>query len=241
MADNNKKELSQPPHPVPSIQTGSLDVVFQKSYFSARDITGERRLQLSGTPPVNFANVLPGLYRSGYPQASDYPFLANLHLKTIVTLVGRDSLPNGFSQFMADNHINHKVFDMAGTKKADIPLNTMQAILSVISNRQNYPLLVHCNHGRHRTGCVIGVLRKTQDWDLPSIIQEYTKFAEPKARETDVEYIADFKTTTIQSPTVRQQRAPNALRTFYGMVVVVSLTLSVWVYSSARILMITVA
>lgn len=34
--------------------------------------------------PVNFGTVVPGVYRSSYPQEADYPFLQKLCLKTIV-------------------------------------------------------------------------------------------------------------------------------------------------------------
>ena len=37
---------------------------------------------------------------------------------------------------------------MVGTKKEAIPLWTMQAILGLILDERNYPLLIHCNHGR---------------------------------------------------------------------------------------------
>ncbi|KAL7623655.1 tyrosine-protein phosphatase siw14 [Parahypoxylon ruwenzoriense] len=232
-------EPSRPLHVV-GVRTESPEVALRETYVSAKDIAVERPVCLSGTPPVNFATVLPGLYRSGYPQASDYPFMQTLNLKTIVTLVGKD-LPDSFQQFINRNHIKHEVFDMAGTKKAEIPVKTMQSIIAVVSNRKNYPLLIHCNHGKHRTGCVVGVLRKTSEWDLASIIREYTRFAEPKARETDVKYITDFKLSDLPSAVPRQGRAPQMLRTFYGMVMLASFTLSVWMYSSTRLLMITVA
>lgn len=34
--------------------------------------------------PSNFGTVVPGVYRSSYPQEADYPFLEKLGLKTIV-------------------------------------------------------------------------------------------------------------------------------------------------------------
>lgn len=34
--------------------------------------------------PINFGTVVPGVYRSSYPQAEDYPFLQKLGLKTVV-------------------------------------------------------------------------------------------------------------------------------------------------------------
>ena len=46
---------------------------------------------------------------------------------------------------------------------------------------------------QHRTGCVIGVVRKLSGWNLGSIIGEYRSFAEPKVRECDIKYITGFE------------------------------------------------
>ncbi|KAI1389235.1 tyrosine phosphatase family-domain-containing protein [Hypoxylon trugodes] len=216
----------------------SPEDVLREAYISAKDIAVEQSFSHIGSPPINFATVLPGLYRSGYPQTSDYPFMQTLDLKTIVTLVGKE-LPDGFQQFIDENGIKHQIFDMAGTKKAEIPIETMQSIISIISNRKNYPLLIHCNHGKHRTGCVVGVLRKTNEWDTTSIIREYTKYAEPKVRETDVKYLLDFKLADLPNVISRPSRAPFVVRTFYGMIMLASFTISIWVYSSTRLLLLT--
>lgn len=34
--------------------------------------------------PINFGTVVPGVYRSSYPQEADYPFIQKLGLKTIM-------------------------------------------------------------------------------------------------------------------------------------------------------------
>ncbi|KAI1488859.1 tyrosine phosphatase family-domain-containing protein [Biscogniauxia mediterranea] len=179
-------------------RTTSPEVVLQETYISAKDIAVERPIAIVRTPPKNFGVVIQGLYRSGYPETADYPFIETLKLKTIVTLVSKD-LPDGYRQFVDSNRITHKVFNMTGTKKADIPIKLMQSIMAVVSNRKNYPLLIHCNQGKHRTGCVVGVLRKAHEWDTNSVIQEYTKFAAPKIRETDVKYLTDFRASSLLS------------------------------------------
>ena len=56
--------------------------------------------------------------------------------------------PADYKPFLSDSGIRHHVFDMEGTKKAAIPIQTMNAILSLALNPRNYPLLIHCNHGR---------------------------------------------------------------------------------------------
>ena len=35
-------------------------------------------------PPLNFAMVAPGVYRSGYPNKKNFPFLSKLGLKSIM-------------------------------------------------------------------------------------------------------------------------------------------------------------
>jgi len=56
--------------------------------------------------------------------------------------------PEDYHGFIQSNGINHAVFDMKGTKKEEIPVSTMQSILRVVLDRQNHPLLIHCNHGK---------------------------------------------------------------------------------------------
>ncbi|KAI1088724.1 tyrosine phosphatase family-domain-containing protein [Rostrohypoxylon terebratum] len=235
----NDEERSQSLYMI-NLGSESPEVMLRDAYVSAKDIAVERPLPLTSTqnPPVNFAMVVPGLYRSGYPQAPDYSFMRTLNLKTIVTLVGKE-FPEGYQDFIKENNIKHEIFDMAGTKKADIPAKTMQSIIAVVGNRKNYPLLVHCNQGKHRTGCVVGILRKASEWDIKSIIREYTKFAEPKVRETDVKYITNFSVSDIKSVTPKSSNQPFIQNTVYGMVMLASFTISVWVYSGIRLLPLT--
>jgi tyrosine-protein phosphatase SIW14 len=182
--------------------------ILRESQSCTKRLLLGRATMPSHPPPVNFSQVFDGLYRSGYPQPEDYPFLQSLNLKTIVTLVNKE-LPEGYREFMETNHITHRVFDMAGTKKEEIPVELMRSIIQVVSDRRNYPMLIHCNHGKHRTGCVIGVLRKSKNWDMKRIIDEYTSFAEPKVRETDLKYLADFELKSLLlQPRVIALRAP---------------------------------
>ncbi|KAI2465798.1 tyrosine phosphatase family-domain-containing protein [Annulohypoxylon bovei var. microspora] len=238
-ATRGDEERHRPPHTI-IVETGSPEAALREAYASAKDVAAERPSPPAGAPPANFATVAPGLYRSGYPQAPDYPFMRTLNLKTIVTLVGKE-LPDGYRQFLRGSRIKHVTFDMAGTKKADIPAKTMRAILAVVGDRKNYPLLVHCNQGKHRTGCVVAILRKAGEWDTASIVREYAKFAEPKVRETDVRYITDFSLSDLRIAAPKPSRAPLIQNTFYGMVMLASFTLSVWMYSGTRLLMLTTA
>ena len=71
------------------------------------------------------------------------------------TLVQKD-FPEGYPKFIAQNGIKHQIFDMKGTKKQEIPIKTMKSILRLVLDRQNHPLLIHCNQGRVSAGgCVL--------------------------------------------------------------------------------------
>lgn len=219
----------------------SFDVVLKDTYLPAKDVAVERPISMSAPAPINFGMVLPGLYRSGYPQATDFSFMKSLKLKTIVTLVSKD-MPDGYQQFMDENRITHRVFDMAGTKKEDIPLSMMKSITSVVMNRDNYPLLVHCNQGKHRTGCVVAIIRKqSPGWDINAIIQEYTEFAAPKVRDSDVAYIRNFRVADIScvKGPLRSMSTTKALHVGTTFLLFLSLAFSalcIWASTSWRLI-----
>lgn len=58
----------------------------QKSSVSiASDISTNVSVEKKPTgQPTNFGTVVPGVYRSSYPQEADYPFIQKLGLKTIM-------------------------------------------------------------------------------------------------------------------------------------------------------------
>jgi tyrosine-protein phosphatase SIW14 len=87
---------------------------------------------------------------------------------------------------------------MQGTKKEDIPHHTMTAILEIVHDKSAHPLLIHCNQGKHRTGCVVAAARKVAGWPVDTVLQEYKVFAEPKVRDCDVAYITSLETASLQ-------------------------------------------
>ncbi|KAH6674586.1 tyrosine phosphatase family-domain-containing protein [Halenospora varia] len=153
--------------------------------------------------PLNFGVVLPGMiYRSSFPQTEDFQFLQSLGLKTIVSLVNKD-FPPEFKAFMKGQGINHRVVDMAGTKKVEISETIMNSIMEIALDKENYPLLIHCNHGKHRTGCAVAVIRHAYGWAVDTIVAEYEGYAEPKLRECDVKYITEYQISTLRAITAK--------------------------------------
>ncbi len=103
-----------------------------------------------------------------------------------------------YRDFIVDNGITHHMFAMRGTKKEDIPLPTMDAILDLVLDRRNHPMLIHCNQGRHRTGCVVAVVRKIAGWDHVNVTDEYRAYAGEKTRDCDINYILAFNLSNIE-------------------------------------------
>ena len=56
----------------------------------------------------------------------------------------------------------------------------------------NYPLYIHCNQGKHRTGCVTACLRRIQRVPIDEVITEYVAYSWPKQRTGDIDLIKSF-------------------------------------------------
>jgi len=70
-----------------------------------------------------------------------------------------------------------------GNKDLDeMPEEVIQRALDVVLDCANHPVLIHCNQGKHRTGCLVGCLRRMQRWSMIAIFDEYRRFAADKAR-----------------------------------------------------------
>lgn len=92
-----------------------------------------------------------------------------------------------------------------------MPDDKITRALSIILNKANHPILIHCNKGKvcflfrhpcrdsfltfatqHRTGCVVGCLRRFQGWTVPLAIEEYRKYASIKSRQRDMAKIENY-------------------------------------------------
>ncbi|CAG8469820.1 23293_t:CDS:2 [Cetraspora pellucida] len=125
-------------------------------------------------PPLNFAMVAPGVYRSGHPNRKNFPFLKKLKLKSIIYL-SSDEVHEELSQFVNDQNIQVFHYKIDGNKEPFIEIEQKE-----ISNALVKVL-----------GCLVGCLRKLQKWSLTSIFHEYRRFAVTKVL-ADQEFIEIF-------------------------------------------------
>jgi tyrosine-protein phosphatase SIW14 len=144
--------------------------------------------------PENFALVEDGVYRSSFPRKKNCPFLRTLGLKTVISLVP-EAVPDGMVEFYESCNTALERRGLEGNKWPfkNIDRAVLQNILNIILNPARRPLLIHCNKGKHRTGSVVGCLRRIRGWSLSSVFNEYILYAYPKCRLEDQQLIESFE------------------------------------------------
>ncbi|XP_030540758.1 tyrosine-protein phosphatase DSP3-like [Rhodamnia argentea] len=160
---------------------------------------GEGITGLSLNPPTNFATVEEGIYRSGFPRPPNLPFLRSLQLRSIVYLC-TEPYPEENHNFLRSQNIRLFQFGIEGKREPFVPIpqETVTEALKVLIDVRNHPVLIHCKRGKHRTGSLVGCLRKLQGWCLSSVFEEYQRFAGAKSRITDMRFIETFDVTWLR-------------------------------------------
>ncbi len=102
-------------------------------------------------------------------------------------------LPAYLSDRRTDTHASHTV-DEEG----------VAAVLALTQDAARLPMLLHCNKGKYRVGCLVGCLRKLHGWLHSSIFDEYARFA-GAARIADQEFIETFDVDKVRQVVQHQQ------------------------------------
>lgn len=88
--------------------------------------------------------------------------------------------------------------------------NTIKHALDLIVDKTNYPILICCGMGRHRTGTVIGCLRRLQHWNLNSVSEEYRRFTGSRGGRILVELL--IESFNIDLVSINWELAPDWLK-----------------------------
>ncbi|CAN4075686.1 unnamed protein product [Withania somnifera] len=159
----------------------------------------EKEGDLPLVPPTNFSAVEDYcIYRSGFPQSSNFPFLHSLNLRSIIYLCP-EPYPEENLEFLRINNIKLFQFGIDGTKEPSaMSSSAITEALKVITDVRNHPVLIHCKRGKHRTGCLVGCLRKLQNWCMSAVVVEYKHFSGTKWRETDLKFLENYDISCIR-------------------------------------------
>lgn len=174
-----------------SLRSTSLTMEEDKSQPPTPDGTGL---------PTNFHLIGPGIYRSSYPQPAHFSKLKHYRFKTIITFVP-EPIPGANTTFMSQTGITHHHIPVLANKdpRLSTPTPTVLTILNLMLDKRNHPLLIHCNKGKHRTGCVTACFRKATGWTDDACIAEYERYAAPKDRPLDKAFIRRFDAAALKA------------------------------------------
>ena len=124
------------------------------------------------------------------PTGETPPFLQQLGLRSILYLCPEE-YPDSHLGFLEEQGVQLLHFGVTGNKEPfdEMSDDVVRAALRAVIDPANHPLLIHCNQGKHRTGCLVGCFRKAQRWSLVAIFEEYRRYADRKARIVDQQFI----------------------------------------------------
>ncbi|KAE8225392.1 hypothetical protein CF319_g1844 [Tilletia indica] len=148
-------------------------------------------------PPLNFDVVAAGVYRSGHPNERNFDFMERLGLRSIMYLANDDYRENvagwaretGLKIFHFPLEVNKEPF-------AEMDAGSVANALSAVADKRNLPMLIHCNKGKYRVGCLVGCIRRLQGWSHTSIFEEFARFAGTN-KIADQEFIEVFNLSTV--------------------------------------------
>ena len=142
-------------------------------------------------PNFGAIDVEKRIYRSSFPYSCNIEHLKSLQLKTIVTLVSTAFDPDVDKWLASSNVQRFRIVIPAHKSSEDaIPIEKFAAVMSLMMDDTKRPILIHCNKGKHRTGCMTAGFRKLHGMDDVHAITEYHEYARPKARAYDVASIS---------------------------------------------------
>jgi len=130
-------------------------------------------------PIDNFHSVVPGLYRGARPSAEGMNYLKQIGIRNVIDLQGGDIddpiLGAIFAKMEPGETPEWISYERATMKSLgigfiDLPLSSWQDVtkkekvsikkaLVMMNDEKNWPLFVHCEHGKDRTGLVVALYR----------------------------------------------------------------------------------
>ncbi len=141
--------------------------------------------------PVNFGVVEEGkLYRGAQPTADEIENLYRRGVKTIVKLN------------VADLDMERFATGELGIRLMEIPLNArdtgtatscaqVERAYAAISDPLNWPVYVHCDHGRDRTGFLVGLYReRVEGWTWAQVSDELRRYGHDTAMRIVLPHIS---------------------------------------------------
>jgi protein-tyrosine phosphatase len=149
----------------------------------------------------NFGKVTDFYYRGAQPKSEEYAQLAAIGVRTVIDL--RDD-PTEFAKGSAEQ-AGMKYVNLPMSDKAYPSPDAATKFLTLINDKENWPVYVHCAGGRHRTGAMTAVFRMTnQGWDINRAYEEmkdydfYTRWGHKAMKKFVYDYYRGLSTRQVE-------------------------------------------
>jgi protein tyrosine/serine phosphatase len=154
-------------------------------------------------PPSMFAIVEDGLFRTNQIHQTNFPFLKQLKLKTVVKLTSEDPLLNVVN-FCEENNIKLIRLGNTTSLKAErswkpVSDELVKEALEIMLDSTQHPVLLMCATGVSQTSIVVACLRRLQHWNMASILVELS-LGQTQPRSSHEQYVELFDTDLVILP-----------------------------------------
>jgi tyrosine-protein phosphatase SIW14 len=162
-------------------------------------VAGEKLPDLSTVRIKNLGRINENYYRGAQPEKDDYRSLSAIGVRTVIDLT-----KDGRSD-------ERGLVEKSGMKFFRIPLTTSERpsdaavtqFLQLVNDPANWPVYVHCQGGRHRTGVMTAVYRMTKDqWTPQRAYQEMKQYrfegfiGHPELKQFVYDYYSELSRST---------------------------------------------
>jgi uncharacterized protein (TIGR01244 family) len=124
-------------------------------------IAGAGRQESQEKVLPNFHQVNEHLYRGAQPLSGGMRRLAAKGIKTIINLRGEDEGTRAEERDARGAGLRYFNVPMQGLSRPKD--EQVEKVLAIINDAHNWPVFVHCNHGKDRTGTIIACYRISHD------------------------------------------------------------------------------
>ncbi len=122
----------------------------------------------------NFHKVSESVYRGGRAQEGGLEYLKESGFKTIINIENVDEFIKAESTEARRLGLKHISIPME--YKVDPDDAMIDRILALLQDPANFPIYLHCKHGKDRTGLVMALYRvEVQGWDAKKAYKEMYK------------------------------------------------------------------
>ena len=118
----------------------------------------------------SFDDGRPKVIRSSQPGKSTLKELKEQGFKTVINLRKRDY----YSDHIKSLDMRYEQIIIRNIQPTD---EQIDRFLTILNDENNYPLLIHCQQGTHRTGVMSAIYRiEYQDWSNEAALDEMSTF-----------------------------------------------------------------